>query len=109
MYVMLKKTPDSDATEKSSVQEDHFFLPSKKFSLSTRIENIVINFQYINEEKHNCCSHLEIFEDVPRTSSKNVVLEAVNSCDNSEWYQAKTLVTGFKDYYVGKISASDLW
>lgn len=109
MYVMLKKGPTTQSST-TAAMEDHFFLPNKKFSLSDRVENIVINFFYETEENHNCCSNLKIFEDLPGDTSRNFAFEAVTSCDEyCEWYQAKTLVAGFKDYYVGKVSATDLW
>lgn len=109
MYIMLKKKPST--TEKSATQallDDNFFLPNKKFSLSTEVEKIVINFLYSVEEKHNCCSDLKIFEDTPKNDTASTV-NTSSSCVECEWYQAKVLVTGFKDCYVGKISASDLW
>lgn len=107
MYVMLKKRPSTELST-TSATADHFFLPNKKFSLSERVENIVINFLYQTEENHNCCSDLKIFEDLPVDT--NVAFETVTSCDEyCEWYQANIFVAGFKDYYVGKVSATDLW
>lgn len=103
MYVMLKKPTTTTTT---SVEDDDFFHPNRKFSLATRVENVVINFSYENQEESNCCSNLQIFWDTSKIS-----LESSNSSssEDCEWYQAKISVAGFKDYYVGKVSASDLW
>lgn len=100
---MLKKQETTLETSK----EDQFFHPNRKFSISSHVENIIINLMYETEEEYNCCSDLQIFGDTSREDSKNV--EGNNVNDDCEWYQAKTSIAGFKDCYVGKVSASDLW
>lgn len=99
MYVMLKKVPNA--------VEDDFFHIHRNFSVSSRVENVVINLFYESEEESNCCSDLQIFGDNSNSDTKNTNKNGVS--DNCEWYQAKIQVAGFKDYYVGKVSASDLW
>lgn len=97
---MLKKIPNQS-------KDDEFFYPNRKFSLSPRVENIVMNFLYGSGEEYNCCSDLQIFGDTSKEDSKNSTEENFN--DHSEWYQAKISIAGFKNCYVGKVAASDLW
>lgn len=102
MYVMLKKKPVDE------FEDDDFFHPNQKFSLSPRVENVVINFFYENDEEYNCCSDLQIFGGDSNSSVRKNANESSES-DDCEWYQARTAVKGFKDHFVGKVSASDLW
>lgn len=104
MYVLLKKTPTHTSPE------DDFFHPIRKFSVSPRVENVVINLWYENPEESNCCSNLQIFGDTSRENSKlSVESSSGSNSDDCEWYQAQISIAGFKDYYVGKVSATDLW
>lgn len=107
MHVMLKK----GCSRENAESHNHFFLLNSSFSFPSRVETIVINLNYETDYKENCCSNLVIFEDKPGECTRNTVSNTDSniSVEDFQWYQAKVLLTGFKDCFVNKTSASELW
>ncbi|XP_018335702.1 uncharacterized protein LOC108744442 [Agrilus planipennis] len=111
-FVLLKKIKK---TEMNNTND--FFTYKENYSLPSRIKHYTV--ELINDKKvlSNCCSHLSIHCDSQVSQSK---CNTSNTCDDNsvnecietdllEWYQANVVVKGFKDLFVNKISASELW
>lgn len=111
MYVMLRKTDNSNSSGMES-----FFLPSTEYNLPSRVKNIVITLNYDSHDSVNCCNSLSIFQDDLHSNEVKYSSDGDDSrgaddssVNDAQWYQAKELVTGFKDCYVNKVSVSELW
>lgn len=107
MYVLVKKTCLTEELTK-----DSFFLPNFKYNLPSRVKNIIVNLKCDNTNVTNCCKNLLVFNDDIEgcdSGASNYKIEKDNSTEDVKWYQAKLLVTGFKDCFVNKVSASELW
>lgn len=81
------------------------FIPSKQFSYSEKVKHTIVKIDCNNEESFDCCEHFKIFEDVNKTS---VFCEDENKT-NLVWLESKTIVKGFKDCFINKVSVSDIW
>lgn len=111
MYVMLKKKHTI-----CNSKNEHFFIPTR-CNIPLRVRNTVINLNYtVENDDSNCCRNLTVFEDEVTQEEKQLTgANSGGSEDNCEdtndgqWYQAKVLLTGFKDCFINKISASELW
>lgn len=111
MYIMLKKKHSNINCD----SDDHFFVPNSRYDIPLRVRNTIINLNYINQSGDNCCKNLAVFQDV-ETQSEQCISESDQEFEifnengsDGQWYQATVLVTGFKDCFVNKVSASELW
>lgn len=86
--------------------EDDYFEHYKNFVVPTNVCNTVITLNY--DKKHDtCCENLRVYGD----TSKTTVPRAIQSIQsrNVEWYQAKAVVKGFQDFFIEKVSVSEIW
>lgn len=108
MYIMLKKKHSGN-----NCDSEHFFVPNRcNIPLKTR--NTIINLNYVNDTNDNCCKNLAVFQDTegqsePVSVGTHEFESNVQSTSDGQWYQATALLTGFKDCFVNKVSASELW
>lgn len=107
MYVLLKKTCVPE-----DLSKDSFFLPYFKYNLPSRVKNVIVNLKCDDNNVANCCKNLLVFSDDVEdcdSEASNCKTVKLNSAEDLKWYQAKVIVTGFKDCFINKVSASELW
>lgn len=105
MYIMLKKTYDASFNDN--------FIINKSFQLPRNC--VQIRLECDNKQKLSCCSNLLIYDD--KTNSEEVTVfenkkddvNEANLNDGGIWFQAKTVFKGYKDCYINKVHASELW
>lgn len=106
-YVFLKKY-SLESDERTTSDQD-VFKPVRPLTFSNHVKHIEINFSVNENTDGNCCENLLVFSD---ESFENVSSSKVIDCGKNEnviWYRSKDFFSGFKDCYVNKISASELW
>lgn len=104
-YIFLKT---SETCNRSSTAD--FFVPSRPLMLSPKAKHIKINLNYEVCEKRDCCDNFFVFEDVGDSDAKQRQIgESTEDQETVCWYQSKDLFKGFKDCYINKVSASELW
>ncbi|XP_018571000.1 MAD2L1-binding protein [Anoplophora glabripennis] len=108
-YIFFKTTETCNRSSTVDSRND-FFIPSRPVTVPSKAKHTKINLNYEASEKRNCCDNFFVFEDVNhsdanqrRTSENNQAQETI------VWYQSKDLFKGFKDCYINKVSASELW
>lgn len=98
MYILLKK---------SSISENScdIFVPIENFTPSHKISQLEIKVVYKSSAKSSCCSKVIIFGQ-----EKTVCANFDNkNNDIYSWYLANICFKGFKDVFINKVSASELW
>lgn len=110
MYILLKKKHSA-----TNCDSDHFFVPNSRYNIPLRVRNTIVNLNYVNQSNENCCKNLTVFDDEEAQSEQKLNesnQESESDCEHEndgQWFQAKVLLTGFKDCFVNKVSASELW
>ncbi|KAJ8945750.1 hypothetical protein NQ318_012072 [Aromia moschata] len=107
-FIFLKK--DTNSNTGSATNIENFFIPSRPLTFPPKLKHVKIKLNH--SDSTNCCSNLTVFEDAGRSdvSIRNEQLTSSENCEVSfSWYQAKDLLKGFKDCYINKISACELW
>lgn len=105
-YIFLK----TSGTCPSTADSGNFFIPSRPLTLSAKVKHIKINLNYEVSEKRDCCDNFFVFEDVGDSDIKQrQVSESEGNQETINWYQSKDLFKGFKDCFINKVSASELW
>lgn len=104
MYVMLRKCKYVNDCE------DNFFMPVSHHSVPTNSKCVTINFDYKNESDHVCCSNISVYSDGLNSTYTSTDSDTLHS-DISEdtWCQAKLFLKGYKDCFVNKVSATELF
>lgn len=106
-YIFLKKS-GTECVESTRDSQEVFRLV-QPLSFSNRVKHIKINL-CVNKMVDNCCDNLVVFSDVIDFDQCNLnTTFDSNKSENILWYQSKDLIQGFKDCYINKISASELW
>lgn len=103
MYVMLKKR------QENCQKDDCLFTLISDYSIPSHSNCVTINLDYKNEPSHVCCSNLAVFNDSLNGSHKNPQISNKSIDSNEYWYQAKHYLKGFKDCYINKVSATELF
>lgn len=106
-YVFLKK--HRHEIEERITGDQDVFKPVRPLTFSNNVKLIEINFSVNETTDSNCCDNLLVFSDeaTDNVSHKQGIDDDRN--DNVVWYRSKDFFPGFKDCYVNKISASELW
>lgn len=106
-YVFLKKY-SSENSERTTSDQD-VFKPVRPLSISNNVKLIEINFSVNEITDNNCCDDLLVFSDgVDDKVSTDQGIDS-NKDVNIVWYRSKDYFQGFKDCYINKTSASELW
>lgn len=106
MYLMLKKT-DTSVTNENFLVNRQFNIPNKN--------NVQVEIEYTNLSQFVCCKDLLIFEDNNTkdkemlTDVKKNIIQVSSEYDEEIWYQSKTFLKGYKDCFINKVHASELW
>lgn len=106
VYVFLKKV--QFAQNERTVSDNNVFKTSRPLNFSSNIKQIKINLHVDQTLDSNCCDNLLVFSD-EQNDKVNAVEEFLYENSNIIWYQAKDLIQGFKDCFINKTSASELW
>lgn len=110
-YLYIKKqisAPKEDRT--SNDYKDSVFMRSKPLVFPPNLRHIKINLFPDNNLVKNCCQNLLVFGDIRKNSIDELVNASnIKTDDNLVWYQFKDTVQGFKDCFINKTSASELW
>nr|CAI5831157.1 unnamed protein product [Callosobruchus analis] len=77
------------------------------FSHSLKHTKIKISSEYYLE--NNCCENLIVYGQSKPSRLEESVESNINVSSMESWYQFKGMVKGFKDCYIDKVSASELW
>ncbi|KAI4468847.1 mad2l1-binding protein [Holotrichia oblita] len=103
MYVMLKK-------HQEDLQKDEsLFSLISNYNIPTNSNCVTINLDYTNETGHVCCSNIAVFNDSLNVGNKCPQIPSKSSDSKELWYQAKVYLKGFKDCYINKVSATELF
>lgn len=106
MYVFMKKCVYENVEKNTN--EDDIFKVVTPLNVPNSVKHVAINLLSINNVESNCCDNLSIFSDT--TDGKVNFDQAINNQHTQfVWYQSKDLFKGFKDCYINKIAASELW
>lgn len=106
-YIFIKKV----VMDAEDLNCDSIFVPTS-FTLPTnvKITNINIECSSLNEE--NCCDNLTIFNDekcqLKTGESSSCEIETEQNF-SEQWYECSELFRGFKDVFINKVSACELW
>jgi hypothetical protein len=111
MYIFLKVTgPQNDLT---AMHKDTIFVPSKPLLFPSKTKHTVINLNYSNPSMCSCCDNLEVFQDFCDIESSiqpfDVKVDQTDEGSREIWLQSKILFQGFKDCFINKVSACELW
>nr|CAH7720197.1 unnamed protein product [Callosobruchus chinensis] len=92
-----------------SIDYNDTFVPSVPLSFSQGLKHTRIKISSEYHSETNCCENLIVYgQSKPCVSEESV--ESNNDVVATEsWHQFKGMVKGFKDCYVDKVSASELW
>nr|XP_008195500.1 PREDICTED: uncharacterized protein LOC103313603 [Tribolium castaneum] len=110
-YIFLKV--EASQSNLSNVCNDNIFIPSKPLLVSNKIKQTVINFNS-NSQVFSCCDKLEVFKDScdvegPGKCERNFNEKDKSSENGETWLQSTIVIRGFKDCFVNKVAASELW
>ncbi|KAJ8925927.1 hypothetical protein NQ315_009779 [Exocentrus adspersus] len=109
-FIFLKTfvTPSGSPNVDSS---ENIFVPSRPLTFPSKTKHIKINLNYEQGEYRNCCDGFFVFEDVGggEAGKQRQNSESTEAQETVSWYQSKDLFKGFKDCYINKVSASELW
>lgn len=104
MYIMIRKCI-------RAVNEDNFFTPIRDYSIPSNFPCVTINLDYRNERNHTCCSNMTVYNDSSSsqyyqyTNDNDQIANDLEDC----WFQAKIFVKGYKDCFINKMSATELF
>ncbi|XP_074042244.1 uncharacterized protein [Leptinotarsa decemlineata] len=107
-YVYLKKSVTKSRGQSVS---QSVFVPVRPLMFSPKVKHVRINLCSDNHRNsNNCCQNLMIYTDdddrVPSTQEQKC-------CENTKnevvWFQFRDLIEGYKDCFINKKSASELW
>lgn len=105
-YVFLKKY--SPKSSERTINDQVVFEPVKPLTFSNNVKLIQINFSVNETTDSNCCDNLLVFSDEADNVSSSKKIDSHKN-ENVVWYRSKDFLSGFKDCFVNKISASELW
>ncbi|CAH1994508.1 unnamed protein product [Acanthoscelides obtectus] len=104
-FVYLKKNSSGTISSNSDT-----FIPSRPLTFSQGLKHTKINIKSEYNLDSNCCDNLIIYGQSKASQTISSEATEVDSETLSEtWYQFKDMVKGFRDCYVNKVSACELW
>lgn len=106
-YIFLKKYV-LGTHEKPMTDRDVFKLV-RPVTFSNSVKHIKINLYLDKTLDNNCCDNVVVFSEGTETTNCFDKGRENNDSTNIAWYQSKGLLQGFRDCYINKISASELW
>ncbi|XP_017784013.1 PREDICTED: MAD2L1-binding protein [Nicrophorus vespilloides] len=82
---------------------------NKDYEVPSNIKNTIIDLSYSNLNDE-CCNNLKIYTENSEMS-ESFKIEKHESVDDEvfNWYQANISLKGYKDCFINKTSASELW
>lgn len=96
-------------SERTTSDQD-VFKPVRPLTFSNKVKHIEINFSADEFADTNCCDNLLVFSDDGKHNKVSAdVSRDIHTDDNIVWYKSKDSFQGFKDCYINKTSASELW
>ncbi|KAG5891761.1 hypothetical protein JTB14_012495 [Gonioctena quinquepunctata] len=108
-YIYLKKDITNISNECST---QSVFVPIRPLTFSPKVKNVRLNLCSDKQrDQENCCENLSIFADDSENKKEKQQQSSSSEVGqkNIVWYQFKDLIKGFKDCYINKESASELW
>lgn len=107
-YIFIKQTCSYQAIPSGNV-----FIPSKPLYLAPKVKHTVLNLNYTQPLIRTCCDDWNIFcedSEIPQGIMYNKSEYAGLEQNPDElWSQSQILIPGFKDLFINKISACQLW
>ncbi|XP_022907169.1 MAD2L1-binding protein [Onthophagus taurus] len=102
MYLLINKTIANPTDDTA------FFLPIRNYEHNEKVPHRTIRFLY-NFYVGLCCHDLQIYNNSLNKVDDVKVEENANDGISNYWYQGKLILKGFKDCFINKQSASDLF
>ncbi|CAH0550109.1 unnamed protein product [Brassicogethes aeneus] len=104
-FVYIKKE-----TCESTSKIDTCFTPSRTTNFSDKVKQINIKLNFNKDiDRKDCCSNLMVFQEGDDSQSRHELVESENNEKIVVYCQSKCVVKGFKDCFINKTSASELW
>lgn len=103
---MLKKTENNICTNENFTLIRNYNVPMKNC--------VRIQLECDKVDNLSCCNNLLIFNEITKHNEADELIETSKEIDTNMdhqeiWFQSNVIFKGFKDCYINKVHASELW
>ncbi|XP_060518603.1 MAD2L1-binding protein-like [Cylas formicarius] len=105
VFLYMKKC----CSGKLDMHSEDLFESCLPLAIPAKAKQMKINITNDMNKFSNCCKDLSVFSEDREEVEKHLECKVTMEDGQTEWYKCKFAIKGFKDCFIDKVSACELW